>query len=339
VDFSDRFNLQARSYRTFNNRRKGVPYDEAEELANYDEEDDESVEEKLSRLQREVEQLKSALSSEAQDRTSTDEDHLNEIEKLSETLDSVYLQRNGSRGAEARFSQSVKAFKSAQADDPSRSATTFKQPPIDTETAEALSKAADLDSRLAFVETALGMGQSQLPEASDIDQKPILPVLSTIERVMQLVTAQSTALETAQAKTRTLVKDVERSHRLKQELDAANSTTQSNGEAKTENSDQATKINALYGILPTVESIAPTLPLVLERLRTLRVLHSSAADAQSLLGGIEKRQAEQAEEMQTWRDALEKVESNMNDGETALEENMEKMGGWIRELEARLAKH
>jgi nuclear migration protein JNM1 len=350
VDFSDRFSLQAGSYRTFNRRAKRSDlYDDPAELANFSEDDeDESIDEKLTRLRREVEQLKSTMAQKSSEtpKVAQDENISAEIEKLSETLDAAYVQRTGTRGAEAQLSHTLQTFKSqigSSTSKPIPTASTFLA--SDSNTAAALAKAADIDTRLAFIEAALGLGSSQLPEASDEDHASILPTLATLERVMQIATAQPSALEAAQAKSRNLIKDVERAQRLKQELETSSATgasTPINGDGakarNAENSDQTAKINALYGILPTVESLAPTLPLVLERLRTLRLLHSSAAGAQSLLEDVEKRQHEQAEELKTWNEALEKVEANLKDGEAALTENTEKMGGWIRDLEMRLAK-
>jgi nuclear migration protein JNM1 len=347
VDFSDRLNLQPRSYRTLNRRRNQALHEDPEELANFSEEEDkESVDEKLNRLRREVELLKAAASeAEPVENRQTDAHTLDQIEKLSETLDLVYIQRSGSTGAEERLARTLQSFQS-------HSQTKTIQPQVATPSstssplvAESLSKAADMDARLAFIERTLGLSQSQLPEAADEDYKAILPQLSTLERVMQIATAQPTALEAAQAKSRNLIKDVERVQRLKQEQaeprSATSVSTPINGEAATpnvESSDQTAKINALYGILPTVESLAPALPLVLERLRTLRILHSSAADAQSLLADIERRQKEQDEEIETWRAALDNVEAHTKDGEQALSENVEKMGEMIRGLEVRLAK-
>lgn len=105
-----------------------------------------------------------------------------------------------------------------------------------------------------------------------------------------------------------------------------------------EDPERVAKINALYGTLTTIESLSPTLPLVLERLRTLRLIHTSAGTAAATLDELEKRQGEQAEEIRQWSEALTKVEENLKQGEGTLQDNIKTVGDWVRDLEARIAK-
>jgi len=80
------------------------------------------------------------------------------------------------------------------------------------------------------------------------------------------------------------------------------------------------------------------LPMVLERLRTLRLLHASAGSAAATLDEIEKRQGEQDAEIEAWREALEKVEGALEEGEGTLSQNVKVVAEWVKDLEGRVAK-
>ncbi|KAE8148292.1 putative dynactin subunit [Aspergillus avenaceus] len=106
--------------------------------------------------------------------------------------------------------------------------------------------------------------------------------------------------------------------------------------AATQRDEQATKIQALYATLPTIQSLHPILPSVLERLRSLRAIHAGAAQASESLDELEKRQADMAREIGQWREGLNVVEQKMNQGESALKGNIEVIEPWVRDLENRL---
>ncbi|PGG95071.1 hypothetical protein AJ79_10283 [Helicocarpus griseus UAMH5409] len=101
-------------------------------------------------------------------------------------------------------------------------------------------------------------------------------------------------------------------------------------------SEQAAKIQALYTTLPTITSLHPLLPSVLERLRSLRAIHAGAARAAEDLEALEERQAEMKKEIEQWREGLRIVEGRVKEGEEAMKGNMEVMGPWVKGLEKRL---
>lgn len=105
-----------------------------------------------------------------------------------------------------------------------------------------------------------------------------------------------------------------------------------------EDAEQETKINALYGVLPTIESLAPMLPPLLDRLRSLRAIHADAATASQTLEQIEQRQADMAAELKQWREGLQKLEETMKEGDSTVKGNMTVMQGWIKDLETRMTK-
>ncbi|KAF5861347.1 hypothetical protein ETB97_000384 [Aspergillus alliaceus] len=106
--------------------------------------------------------------------------------------------------------------------------------------------------------------------------------------------------------------------------------------AATQRDEQATKIQALYATLPTIQSLHPILPSVLERLRSLRAIHAGAAQASESLDELERRQADMAREIDQWREGLQVVEEKMTQGEAALKSNIALVEPWVRDLEGRM---
>ncbi|OAL37450.1 hypothetical protein AYO20_03299 [Fonsecaea nubica] len=100
--------------------------------------------------------------------------------------------------------------------------------------------------------------------------------------------------------------------------------------------EQSSKITALYNVLPTIQDLQPLLPVVLERLRTLSVIHDGAAQAKALVDALEKRQGETREEVARWREAVDTVEKGMAELEGVMKENVEILGGRVREVEGRI---
>lgn len=367
VDFSGRLGQSNQSYKASSRRRQaGSVAGEGDEYGDFSDDEDENLDRKLARLKREVEEIKIELEQAAQnkaDNGAQDENQITEtaqeqpitdVTMLSEALDSIYFQRHGRlRSAQADFARILEnsgqpngtigltsraAEETSAADDPKQT------PDLDPQLAQALLRTAEFESRLTFLEAALGLNGSNMPDQGNTPSKPIIPSLSALDRQLQTITNVPNSLESAHSKARQLIKDAERLERLRvANDDGATSLPPTgaliNGHASHIDTPQkASKINALYGTLATIDALSPTLPMVLERLRTLRALHTSAATASTALDDVEKRQAEQAAEIEQWREALQKVESYVKDGQSSLKENVEEVDKWVKELEGRLAR-
>lgn len=308
------------------------------------------MERKLARLRREVEEVKSefervqqnkAQAAEGKEAEAEVEDPGEDIRKLSDALNAVYVQRHGvSNGAEAHFRKTLEKFSSESSMAASKSHKLPSPPTIvalpKQQQDHILAKAAEFDQRLTQLEEALGLNAFSMPDTAEKPPKPILHTLGDLEHQIHAISSTNpTTIEAVGAKVR----------RLNQEAQDAPAPSQrdaaANGEGAgsyVDDPDRVAKINALYGILPTIQSLSPTLPMVLERLRTLRMIHASAGTANATLDGIEKRQAEQAGELKQWREALEKMEQKLDSGEEVLTNNVKLVGEWVRELEARVTK-
>lgn len=100
--------------------------------------------------------------------------------------------------------------------------------------------------------------------------------------------------------------------------------------------DQARRISALYMLLPTIQSLQPLLPVVLERLRALSVIHTGAAEVRGELDDIERRLEGQEQDVKKWREALERAEAAMQEGKDAMKDNVQVVGDMVRGLEGRV---
>lgn len=205
----------------------------------------------------------------------------------------------------------------------------------------ALAKAADFDRRLVILERSLGLAMSSANEISD-DGLPraILPTLDAMEKQISTIAQASTAnLDAISRRVRTLAQDQDRlndarekAKALREEL-GRNEAPVSGGE-----SEQDTKINALYAILPTIETLSPILPPLLDRLRSLRTIHADAASASQTLDQIEQKQADMTAELKQWNEGLTKLETAIKTGNTTNESNLKVMEGWVKELEQKMEK-
>jgi len=332
------------------------------EFGDFSDEEDESLERKLARLRREVEEVRMECESRQKesakdgDAPRDAEEPSDGIEKLSEVLDAIYAQRHGGlSSAEAQFDTTLQKFQKQSPDTQVRGPQNGNAlpPPPQPATAtqqqheQALAQAAAFDTRLALLEKSLGLDGKSMPDLSAHAPKPILHTLDNLDRQISILSASSSnTLDAARTRIRDLTQEAERMDELRRSR-AAQETANTlrsptaNGTSMpspTDDAERNAKINALYGTLPTIASLAPTLPMVLERLRTLRLLHASAGSAAATLDEIEKRQGEQDAEIEAWREALEKVEGALEEGEGTLSQNVKVVAEWVKDLEGRVAK-
>lgn len=362
VDFSGRLGQAHQSYRTSSRRHHAASVAVEDHVyGDFSDDEDETLDRKLARLKREVEGIKIELEQAAQNKggiesqdggqsaeTDAQEHTVADVTRLSEALDSIYFQRHGRlRSAQADFARMLESsgqHSGSHITEETPAADDAKQTPdLDPHLAQALFKTAEFESRLTFLEASLGLNGSNMPDQGNTPSKPILPSLNAIDRQLQTIANMPSSLESAHNKTRQLIKDAERLERLRAANDGTASPSPTgaliNGhEPHIDTPEKTSKINALYGTLATIDTLSPTLPMVLERLRTLRALHTNAVTASTALDDIEKRQAEQAAEIGQWREALQKVESYVKDGQSSLKENVEEVDKWVSELEDRLAR-
>lgn len=352
-----------KSYKASSRRHKRRA-DGTEELGDLsDDEDGESLERKMARLRREIEELKDEAGKRKMERQKAGQEVVqdegtqvspDDAAVLSRLLDGISL-NNGTTGSTAstRLARALASSLPASAP-PSQTTAPPKsgEPATYTVTyapnyleSHVLAKAADFDGRLTALEKALGIPSTSVP-AFSTNGSPlaILPTLDTLQRqISVLSTSTPTSLDAVSRRVRTLtqeaerLKDERRAAKIAQdELRAIGGEAGAKGTADGEDSEQAAKINALYGTLPTIENLAPLLPSLLERLRSLRTIHADAAQAGEGLEKLALRQEEMGREIARWREGLVKVEAAIKESEGTVGGNMKAVEGWVKELEGRV---
>ncbi|KAF4947283.1 hypothetical protein FGADI_10592 [Fusarium gaditjirri] len=344
VDFSDRVDGKRKSYKV-SSRRQRILQDGTQELGDLsdDDDDDESLERRIARLKREVEEAKNEYAkrkAESQTKENIDattgDDRLTSLSQVLDEISPPIGRPTSIRipGTNAT-SNSEEKTDAPTAEDATY--TLMYEPTY--EQSHALAKATDFDRRLLMLERGLGINASLMPE-SDVNGLPraILPTLDSMNKQISMLAEASTAnLDAISRRVRTLAQEQdklndsrEKARSLREELGRNGSSAQS------EETEQEAKINALYGILPTIENLTPILPPLLDRLRSLRAIHSDAATASETLARIEKQQAEMATELKQWNEGLVKIEAAVKDGTVSIEKNKQVMEEWVKDLEERM---
>jgi nuclear migration protein JNM1 len=350
VDFSDRLDGKRKSYKA-SNRRHRILEDGTEELGDLSDNDDAgNLARRIARLKREIEEAKEdygkqkSASAGADDNLDTQGD---ELESLSKTLDEISRLDESLIPKSIPLAAGVVTGKDAEKFESSEDFASFTVTYSPTyEQTHALAKAADFDRRLVMLEKSLGVGSAAMPELdSNGLPRAIIPLLETLNRQVSTLSNASTAsLDSISRRVRILSQEAETLEKNRRNAKAAHDALIAAGapptaeEAAPDDSEQMAKINALYGTLPTIESLAPLLPPLLDRLRSLRLIHADAATASETLASLEQKQSEMAAEIHQWKDGLEKVELAMRDGDAAMEKNRHVMAGWVKDLESKMSK-
>ncbi|KAM0743651.1 hypothetical protein ACQRIT_001910 [Beauveria bassiana] len=339
VDFSDRVDGKRKSYKA-SSRRQRILQDGTTELGDLsDDDDEESLERRIARLTREVQEAKDEY---ATLKGSPDAQEDTRLQSLSDLLAS--MSSPSAVPGETATVNTTTADEGAAEREIGGPTYTITYAPTYEQT-HALAKAADFDRRLLALEKGLGISLSVSAEAGEGGlPRAILPTLDNMDKQIATLAQASTAnLDAISRRVRTLASDQdklndarEKAKALREELGKASG---SSSQAQADDSaEQETKINALYAVLPTIESLAPMLPPLLDRLRSLRAIHADAAAASQTLDQIEQRQADMTAELKQWREGLQKLEETMKESDSTVKGNMMVMEGWVKDLEGRMAK-
>ncbi|KAL4811284.1 Dynamitin-domain-containing protein [Aspergillus unguis] len=200
VNFSDSIATKRKSYRSKSRqRRNNLAEDEDSDGEN------ESLERKLARLQREVEELKDEMAASQQPAAESgdapgENQRLDDgVEKLSQALDNLYAESRGvsqSNSAAALISQKLASNPSTQMSEANATQSKALTSNADTEPASgALAHAAAFDARLALIESAMGISTSANPFVSDgTSNPPLQPVLPALDHLTSRLSTLMTLL-------------------------------------------------------------------------------------------------------------------------------------------------
>ena len=339
MDFSDRVDGKRKSYKA-SSRRQRILEDGTYELGDLsDDDDDESLERRIARLTREVEEAKEEYVKRKAAAPKEGEEGANDerLETLSQVLNDIATPAGvGSSKDAARFPSTERSGEVPQGDGPTYTVT---YAPI-YEQSHALAKAADFDHRLVMLEKALGVASSASAESGANGlPRAVLPMLDGMDKQITTLSQASTAnLDAISRRVRTLASEQDKLNDSREKAKTLREEMGKQGSSEADGSDQEAKINALYGILPTIESLTPMLPPLLDRLRSLRAIHADAATASQTLERIETQQSDMTEELKQWKEGLQQMETAMKDGDATVKSNVQVMEGWVKDLEERMAK-
>ncbi|CAK7214869.1 hypothetical protein SBRCBS47491_002297 [Sporothrix bragantina] len=350
VDFSDRVDGKRKSYRTTTRRRRqqqqavlgdlseddreGAQGDDDEDDSDDDSDSPDGLERTIARLKRKVEEAKEAYGRQAsKSNAKVKAGGAADLASLSQALDEM-----------TRLADEAAPVVAAA---PSATAVTTPgaapAPAPSSAGALALAQTADFDRRLVLLEKSIGLDEGVGGAAAGLP-RAILPTLDALQRqIGTLADASTASLDGISRRVRTLAQEADQLAKARAAAAAAAEETFGGSTATPSKTGETpasedTKIQALYGTLPTIESLAPLLPPLLDRLRSLRAIHADAASASELLDELTKQQADTAAEVKQWRQGLETMEQALRDGEATMGKNAQVMEGWVRGLEARLDK-
>lgn len=339
-----RIDGKRRQYRDISRRARQEPGELTEGFSLSDE-DEESLERKIARLRQEAYEIKSEFErrrAAKEENAETDSDGEGTVEALCQVLNST----NGSNTNGAanlmikKLGKGMKSYDTLKAKSPTV--------PLIPSQNQVLSKVAEFDARLAWIETLMGIDTIPLPTQERQPTRAVFPFIEQLDRqITALSTSTDTSLDSISRRVRQLTQDA---HRLGEARSAAKAAQEGSngprlplppdGEFNTDSfikdPEHVSKINALYGTIPTIESLAPLLPATLDRLRSLHTIHADAAAANQNLAQCETRQEAMAQELKIWREGLETVERKVKEGENTMAENTTSVETWVKELEERM---
>ena len=324
-----------------------------------DGDEDESLERKLAWLQREVAEVRGEFdrrSQEANKEPSRQESrNISELDSLAQALQAINASASQPVGSttqsflrdvdvSAASTKSTAESATKQIDGERKPPAVSSEPAHSLQSGSNLTHIADFDARLSQLEYALGVDTIPLPSQDSSHGKPLLPTLELLDKQFASFSLlDETSHETLKGRVRELAletESLERRKRQAMESQGSGSARPGSSSAKegigADDSEQNAKINALYGTLNTIESLAPLLPSVLDRLRSLKDVHAEATSASQKLADAESRQEEINQELLAWREGLEKVESAMRESRETMKSNTEIVETWVKDLEERM---
>jgi len=178
--------------------------------------------------------------------------------------------------------------------------TTRQKSPSST----SIENISEMDLRLAKLEKCLGVDTSYF-------STPVLPLLSTTSAKLSIL--HSSGLDTIIRQIKTLL------HESSKEL------------------PQQEKLNALYANLETIEKLEGIVPPILDRLRSLKVIHDESANVIKGLQSVESKSEVITQDIEKWKTTIEKLEGLMNQIVTDVGGNVSVLNCRIADLEERIS--
>lgn len=276
--------------------------------------EEETLAERVARLKREVEECR--VLAEGQDGGEAVGE--GDMEGLRKVLEGLHMNKSSHSRARGSASEGIK---------------------VDEDVSKGV---AEFDARLSVMEKSLGLSSLD----GGTPDTPLLPTLALLDRQFgALMSASSIAsLEAASARLKKLREEAEQlslpvaTEPTPQPQEDGTVTPSSEPTQPGLSSVDVEKLRALHNLLPTLQSLSPTVPALLDRLRSLHTLHAGAANAASELEELERSQDDFDKELKEWRQGLEKVEKAIGEADEANGRNGKVVQSWVKDVEGRMSK-
>lgn len=341
-----------RAYRISSRKGRGGAVIDANEEGEEDwgsEDDDEGLDRRLARLIREAQEVQSELDrrkdegqDEAQEGTEGQEeqserdeaDVTTKLKELNLALDKIRDSQADAGSAHAMLARQLSKQTEPIAAVPDLNGGTSQVKTSSEATATdsaTLEKVAQFDSRLASIEKALGVSPLDTSDTTSTFN-PILPTLSLLDKQVNLLSSVP-----SQPHLDSIIQKLQQAQASQHQQTPIGNGDPAATSANLTQEDMA-KLRSLYAILPTLTNLAPALPPLLARLRSLRTLHGNAATASQTLDEIEHRQDEADKEIKDWTEGLAKVADAVKSAEGGMRENLGAVDTWVKDLEERVKR-
>jgi nuclear migration protein JNM1 len=214
---------------------------------------------------------------------------------------------------------------------------TKSQKPLVAETSSitatsSLGTFTSLEERLHSLETKLGIVG---PEQT----RPIIPVLTYLRERINLLTASPATLDRAVNNLKTLTADTER---LRKEVSlnviSVDPTIAATGDTNSSLTayNHAHQINTIYNSIPLLKTVSEQIPLILRRLETLQTIHADASVVASTFRDFDATLKSLQQGIDQWRESLQTLETKIQEYQVKSDDNVKKVQDWVKELEDRL---
>jgi nuclear migration protein JNM1 len=185
----------------------------------------------------------------------------------------------------------------------------------------------EIDRRVGVLEKIIGSSRIALDESSPLPSA-LLPLLSRLNGQMVLLT-QPRHIDSVSRRLKLLLSDLDRISNHVQNHRKQTSHSHTNPEPRP----------GLERVVPVLSRLGPSLPQIphiLTRLRTLSVLHASAAEFQSAIAHMEEEQRKLHQVILQLEDVMRSVEGSIQANKTVTARNVEGLESRIKGLMERM---
>lgn len=292
----------------------------------------ETKEQKLARIERELEELKEG---EADERLKVDTflESLHELtrnngksgyyyEKMSSALDTLESKVNRIYEPSAVGISKGKSDKLGKLEDSGDSGESNK----------ILAEISELESRLAGIEASLGPTQ-------DLSLNNLRVHLNDLNRKLSVISNPTHSLEPVISKVSKLNKNLEDllANERKVDLHFGDRLGAGGSSKLSSETPFEMKINRIHSKLPLIESANEILPSLVSRLRSLHETHSSLATSVAITGSIDQTMHTLHQDMQDWQKSLNEMNECLESREENFAANSALVDRKLQLMEERLA--